>query len=392
MEKTNMALADSLRILGIKNDNPSEQEIKKAWRYKSMILHPDRLPLNASDEMRQRAEDEFKEVSAAYNYLIDLYKNRPQSSTASESQQAAPILEVSPRYIRFKDMAPSQKKTTVIKIIVRGGLDNKISVDYKRLPWITVRGIDSLNYSSIFNQLILEGKGSGEPGEHHSCLINITAENEMTKNRNTVNVKVELWMHPKETNNAETYYNLGYAYYSSGDFGKAIANHTQAIKLDSMLANAYRNRGEAYFHKSLGTDGGWSSDVYWESAIADFNKAIKLDPTLVSQLISFLAESYYKLGLSYFYKGNYNESIVNYNKAIEMDPKLANAYSDRGRAYDEKGYHDKAVADYTMAIKLNPQYADAYFFRGVTYTRMDEKGKAVADFNRATELGSTWKH
>ena len=51
----------------------------------------------------------------------------------------------------------------------------------------------------------------------------------------------------------------------------------------------------------------------------------------------------------------YDQAIVDYTKAIELNPKLAGAYSNRGFAYFMSNQHQKAVADCSKAIELNPK-------------------------------------
>ena len=50
-------------------------------------------------------------------------------------------------------------------------------------------------------------------------------------------------------------------------------------------------------------------------------------------------------------KGDYDRAIADYNKALELDPKDATAYNNRGYAYRQKGDYDKAIADYDKALE-----------------------------------------
>ena len=59
--------ADPYQTLGVKKD-ASQQEIQKAYRRLAKKLHPDLNPGN------KRAEEQFKEVSAAYDLLGDAQK------------------------------------------------------------------------------------------------------------------------------------------------------------------------------------------------------------------------------------------------------------------------------------------------------------------------------
>ena len=43
------------------------------------------------------------------------------------------------------------------------------------------------------------------------------------------------------------------------------------------------------------------------------------------------------------------------------------AYSIRGGAYQAEGDSDRAIADFTKAIEVNPRQAEAYVRRGIVY-------------------------
>jgi tetratricopeptide (TPR) repeat protein len=91
-------------------------------------------------------------------------------------------------------------------------------------------------------------------------------------------------------------------------------------------------------------------------------------------------------GAAYFKKGEYDKAIADETKAIEIDPKFAEAYVNRGIAYLAKGEHDKAIADFTKAIQLKPDLAEAYYNRGVSYERLGRKAEAIADYRSTLAL------
>ncbi len=82
-----------------------------------------------------------------------------------------------------------------------------------------------------------------------------------------------------------------------------------------------------------------------------------------------------------------DEAITELNKAIEMNPKHAEAYYNRGIAYYNKGQHDKAIADYNKAIEINPKHIGAYNNRAVVYYYKGEHDKAWEDVHKAQSLG-----
>ena len=59
-------------------------------------------------------------------------------------------------------------------------------------------------------------------------------------------------------------------------------------------------------------------------------------------------------GNALFLDGQYDRAIVFFNKAIEKNPRFAEAYYNRGITYLEKKQFDKAISDFTKAIEINP--------------------------------------
>ena len=64
------------------------------------------------------------------------------------------------------------------------------------------------------------------------------------------------------------------------------------------------------------------------------------------------ADAYNSRGITYGSKGQYDQAISDYNKALEIDPSDALAYSNRGNAYDDKGQYDQAISDHNKALLL----------------------------------------
>ena len=69
-------------------------------------------------------------------------------------------------------------------------------------------------------------------------------------------------------------------------------------------------------------------------------------------LSTMYANAYYFRGNAYKAVGKNEEAIADYTKAIELDPKDAINYSARGRAYKAVGKNEEAEADSAMAKAL----------------------------------------
>ena len=82
----------------------------------------------------------------------------------------------------------------------------------------------------------------------------------------------------------------------------------------------------------------------------------------------------------------YKKAIADFDKAIELNPKYADAYYNRGIAKRQLKQYKEAIADYDKAIKLNPKDANVYYNRGFAYRELGKKEEADADFSTWAEL------
>ena len=88
-------------------------------------------------------------------------------------------------------------------------------------------------------------------------------------------------------------------------------------------------------------------------------------------------------------KGEYDKAIADFDEAIRLDPKDAVAYRNRGDAWQLARGVDKAIADYTEAIRLDPKDAVAYDEPGrPPGCNRQDYDKAIADYS-TRRSGST---
>ena len=71
------------------------------------------------------------------------------------------------------------------------------------------------------------------------------------------------------------------------------------------------------------------------------------------------------------------------------DKALAEEYKSSGNAKRDLVDYKGAIEDYTKAIELNPKYADAYDTRGITKIAFGDKDGGCIDLSMADELGHT---
>lgn len=110
-------------------------------------------------------------------------------------------------------------------------------------------------------------------------------------------------------------------------------------------------------------------------------------PTFTSlSTVPMIAEDWNRTGVAKFNKEDYQGALVDYTKAIELDPNFVIAYYNRGRAYYDLVSYDLAIADYFKAIALDPNFAPAYHSRGFAYQQKGDKQIAIEDLKKAAEL------
>ena len=169
-----------------------------------------------------------------------------------------------------------------------------------------------------------------------------------------------------DPDNAVIYKERGDVYCGLGEFDKAITDFVQALRINPNYATVYQDRGTVYLEKKD-----------YDRAMADYTQAIKLEPKN--------AKWYSARGNAYSMI-NYDRAIADYTQAIKLEPKNAKWYNARGDMYFFKGDYDRAIEDYTQAIKLAPNDVDRYTWRGNTYLEKKDYPRALADFTRAIIL------
>jgi tetratricopeptide (TPR) repeat protein len=99
-----------------------------------------------------------------------------------------------------------------------------------------------------------------------------------------------------------------------------------------------------------------------------------------------LVEEYNHRGVAKFELGDKQGAILDYNRAISIDPYDAFAYYNRGIAKFELGDEQGAISDFDRVIAINPQDAEAYSNRGAVKLALGNKQGAIADLTRGAKL------
>lgn len=86
-------------------------------------------------------------------------------------------------------------------------------------------------------------------------------------------------------------------------------------------------------------------------------------------------------------KGNYNDAIKAYTKAIEIDPNYAAPWSNIGACLYDKGKYWDAIDYFNKAIGIDPTFAKAWCGKGRAYKKLGYDDKASKAKAKSKELG-----
>lgn len=112
--------------------------------------------------------------------------------------------------------------------------------------------------------------------------------------------------------------------------------------------------------------------------------------TFSSHALAQTAQAYQKTADGNMFNKNYQAAYDNYTKAIKKTVKnkieLSVLYYKRGESLSGLAQMDDAIKDFNTAISLNPKFAEAYWDRGVTYDNKKNYRQGLADFKKAISL------
>ena len=90
------------------------------------------------------------------------------------------------------------------------------------------------------------------------------------------------------------------------------------------------------------------------------------------------------LGSVYLWKKQYDQAIAEAERAIALDPNIAEAYTWLGETLNFAGRPEEAIGLIEKAMRLNPHYPPFYlFFLGQAYHLTGRYEEAIAAYKRA---------
>jgi protein O-mannosyl-transferase len=116
----------------------------------------------------------------------------------------------------------------------------------------------------------------------------------------------------------------------------------------------------------------------YDEAIRHFRKAINIRPDYV--------DAYNNMGIALRKTGRSEEAKAYYYKALQIRPKYSQAHYNLGVAFEGEGRFTDALRHYREAVKRNPKYAAAYNNIGAILAKRGDYAEAVRYFSKALKL------
>jgi tetratricopeptide (TPR) repeat protein len=83
---------------------------------------------------------------------------------------------------------------------------------------------------------------------------------------------------------------------------------------------------------------------------------------------------------------SYTEALEELNKAVDLDPRNAEAYYWRGRTLVNLGRLDQGVEDFKAAVRFKPGYSEAYDHLGWLAAKQGQVNEAIAYLTKSIEF------
>lgn len=177
----------------------------------------------------------------------------------------------------------------------------------------------------------------------------------------------------------------------------AIADFDKAIEINPKFASAFLERANAKmdlanlevsnkikfdFAKDDPEEYQKKERIAYQGAIDDLKQAI----AIAVEAKICCAKAYLNLGIIEVKLGQNDKAIVYYNEAIKSRDDYADAYYNRGNVKFTKQEYKASIEDYDEAIRLDSRLADYYRARGNAKSKLGRYMEAKVDYDMGIKL------
>ncbi|MHC4253757.1 MAG: tetratricopeptide repeat protein, partial [Planctomycetota bacterium] len=174
-------------------------------------------------------------------------------------------------------------------------------------------------------------------------------------------------------------YDLAELFAREGDWRRAVRHAEKAAELRPGEATVWNVLGHLRLEQSRYLDTPADRKAHAMRAREALSKAVELDPKL--------AEAHYNLGLVSFALGESAAAARSWRRATEVRPAFAEAWNSLGQLAAHEGRADESIAHYKRAVSAREDYGAAHNNLAVAYYRKKDYARAQAHLARAQRSG-----
>jgi tetratricopeptide (TPR) repeat protein len=93
-------------------------------------------------------------------------------------------------------------------------------------------------------------------------------------------------------------------------------------------------------------------------------------------------------GVEYYSQRQFDQALLDFNKAVQIEPNYVDAIYNRGLVYYHQGKYDQTLSDCNQVLAIDPQYAKAYYVRALAYSATKRCQFAISDLVKGIEIGN----
>lgn len=183
---------------------------------------------------------------------------------------------------------------------------------------------------------------------------------------------------------AQAHYGLGRIDAGAGELAAAVTDFRKAIEL-------FPEYGAAHYALGLALrDLGRADKAQEHLALSQKHKLSR--PPLEDPLLTAIAElnalgsEILKRGVVLESAGRVEESIAEHERALEVNPQLAQSHINLIQLYGRTGQFEKAEKHYRAAVAINPDLADSHYNYGVLLAGQERYAEAAQAFQRSLKI------
>ena len=167
-----------------------------------------------------------------------------------------------------------------------------------------------------------------------------------------------------------------------GYYDRSVIQYNRAVSYYPYLDNYYYELGALNLRWANATE----EQKYFNRAVEAMETAKKVNPLETDNY--FLLTSVYAFGAKRFDSCYYNKAIYQLRKTIKLEPYSSYAYYLLGTIHIDRGLFPEAVMNFKKALAIDPGFEDTNFYLAFTYEQLGQDNAALRYYRKTLSLNS----